>query len=160
MTDPEPAATTRALLGAVERAGCRALLSSGWAGLGDAALPAHVMRLGRVSHASLFPRCAAVVHHGGAGTVTTAARAGVPQLVVPHVLDQFYWAGCLHRHGVAPPALPRRRLRPERLGDALRALLDNELAGERAATLGEGLRADHARSFCPEAIVADDAPGA
>ena len=33
------------------------------------------------------------MHHGGAGTTTTAARAGAPQVVVPQMADQPYWAG-------------------------------------------------------------------
>ena len=47
---------------------------------------------GPVNHRALFPRCAAVVHHGGAGTTSAAARAGVPQVFAPHVTDQFFWA--------------------------------------------------------------------
>ena len=42
---------------------------------------------------ALFGRVAAVVHHGGAGTTTTATRAGTPQVVVPQAADQPYWAG-------------------------------------------------------------------
>ena len=88
MPDPDPAATTRLLVDAVTRAGCRALIGSGWADLGGGPLPEGVMAVGAVSHPSLFARCAAVVHHGGAGTTTTAARAGVPQVVIPHIADQ------------------------------------------------------------------------
>src|SRR5262245_19496717 len=51
-----------------------------------------VLMIGRVSHAALFPRCAAIVHHGGAGTTHTALAAGVPSIVVPHVADQYFWA--------------------------------------------------------------------
>lgn len=141
MTDPDPAATTRLVLEAVSRAGVRAVLSSGWAGLGDAPLPESVTVVGPLSHASLFRRVAAVVHHGGAGTTTTAARAGAPQILVPHVLDQFHWAHRVARLGVGPPALPRRELRADRLAEAIASLCDNELVAERAARLGERLRA-------------------
>ena len=64
----------------------------------------------RAPHAVLFPRCAAVVHHAGAGTSHSALRAGVPSVPVPHLSDQFSWAEDLHRLGVAPPGLPRRSL--------------------------------------------------
>jgi len=59
----------------VTRVGCRALIGRGWAALGDGPLPEGVLAIGAVSHPSLFPRCAAVVHHGGTGTTTTAGRA-------------------------------------------------------------------------------------
>jgi vancomycin aglycone glucosyltransferase len=140
MTDPDPARTTRAILDAVERCGCRALVSAGWAELGDVALPGDVMRIGSVSHARLFPRLAAVVHHGGAGTTTTAARAGVPQVVVPHVLDQFYWAERVARLGIGVHGPRRSRLDADSLAAALAQVLDNEIIAERARELGERLR--------------------
>ncbi|MEZ4218520.1 MAG: glycosyltransferase [Myxococcota bacterium] len=142
MSDPDPAATTRTLLDAVERAGCRALISTGWAGLGDGALPSHVERVGSLPHAALFPRCAAIVHHGGAGTTTTAARAGTPQVVVPHIADQFWWAHAARARGVAGPAVSRARLDADRLATALRGVLDNEWMAERARQLAARMHAD------------------
>jgi vancomycin aglycone glucosyltransferase len=141
MTDPDPAASTRLVLETAERAGVRAVISSGWAGLGVGALPETVHVTGPVAHSALFRRVAAVIHHGGAGTTTTAARAGAPQLLVPHILDQYHWAERIHRLGLGPPALPRRRLDAQKLADTLRATLDNELVAQRADELGAQLRA-------------------
>ena len=140
-TDPDPGATTRLVLEAVEQAGVRAILSEGWAGLGDAPLPEHVMVVGAVPHAALFRRVAAVVHHGGAGTTTTAARAGVPQVVVPHVLDQFYWAERVRRMSLGLSTTARRLLTRSELADALRAVAGNEWLAARASELGKRLRA-------------------
>lgn len=145
MTDPDPRATTAQLLGAIAASGQRALIGSGWAGLGEGALPEGVLTIGSVPHASLFPRCAAVVHHGGAGTTTTAARAGVPQIVVPHVLDQFYWAERVTALGIGV-AGRRRGLASGALAEAIAAVVDNEIMAERARELGVRLgeeRASH-----------------
>lgn len=141
MTDPDPAATTRELLAGLTRIGCRALISKGWAGLGGEPLPEGVFEVGSVSHARLFPRCSLVVHHGGAGTTTSAARAGVPQLLVPHVMDQFYWAARVHALGLGPPALPRRRLEAGRLAGRIAAALDAEWLSERARAFAAELQA-------------------
>jgi UDP:flavonoid glycosyltransferase YjiC (YdhE family) len=81
------------------------------------------------------------VHHGGAGTTHLAARSGVPQILVPHVLDQFYFARRVLDLGIGPPALGRRRLAVPMLVDTIRATLDNELLAERAADLAQELRA-------------------
>jgi UDP:flavonoid glycosyltransferase YjiC (YdhE family) len=151
MTDPNPTATTRTMLEAIERVGCRALISEGWAGLGQGALPEGVMTVGRCSHATLFRRVAAVVHHGGAGTTTTSARAGTPQILIPHLLDQYYWANRVLQLGVGPPAIRRNRLNAERLAGTLRATLDNELLAERAHELGARLR-DAAAAADPTAV--------
>lgn len=143
MTDPDPAATTRLLLDAIEALGCRALIQEGWAGLGSVAMPPGVARIGTCSHAALFPRCAAIVHHGGAGTTTAAARAGVPQLVVAHLADQFYWGRRTAELGLAPPPLRRKTLTAARLATRLAELRDNEIACERARELGVRLSASH-----------------
>lgn len=158
MPDPDPESTTRTLLDAIARAGCRAVIGSGWAALGDGALPEGVVTTGAVSHPMLFPRCAAVVHHGGAGTTTTAARAGVPQIVVPHLADQFYWAHRAGRLGIAVPAMARRRLDAARLARCVREALDNEVLEERARDLGARLREEAATSD-PVAALLRPLPG-
>jgi UDP:flavonoid glycosyltransferase YjiC (YdhE family) len=149
MTDTDPARTTRLILRAVERVGCRALISEGWAGLGREPLPEGVLAIGSVSHARLFPRLAAVVHHGGAGTTTTAARAGVPQVVVPHLFDQIYWGERIRALGLGPPPIRRTRLSAERLAAALRETLENEVIQERARELAGRLEAWRAQAGDP-----------
>jgi UDP:flavonoid glycosyltransferase YjiC (YdhE family) len=144
MTDPDPRTTTAQLLDAIAASGHRALIGSGWAGLGEGPLPEGVMTVGSVPHASLFPRCAAVVHHGGAGTTTTAARAGVPQVVVPHLLDQFYWADRVTALGIGVTAGRRRGLATGALVDAIGAVVDNEIVEERAQELGARLHQERA----------------
>jgi len=154
MVDPHPADTTRLLLDAVERAGCRAILARGWAGLGDGPLPESVFGAGALPHASLFPRLAAVVHHGGAGTTTTTARSGVPQIVIPHLLDQHYWGHRTHLLGVAPQPLPRAKLSAAGLAERIAATLENELLSERASELAERLRTGDPLERAVEAILA------
>ena len=73
--------------------GRRVLVSRGWAELALVDDCEDCFIVGEVNQQALFPRVAAVVHHGGAGTTTAAARAGSPQVVVPQIADQPYWAG-------------------------------------------------------------------
>lgn len=141
MPDPDPIRTTTRLLQAIDRLGCRALISSGWAGLGGVSLPESVLVIDPVAHQTLFPRVAAVVHHGGAGTTHSAARAGVPQIVLPHVLDQFYFARRVEDLGVGPRGIARRKLTVEKLTELLEATLDNEFLAHRARELGAELAA-------------------
>ncbi|WP_370943612.1 glycosyltransferase [Amycolatopsis sp. cg5] len=72
--------------------GRRVLLGSGWAGLGLVDNADDCFAVGEVNQQALFRRVAAVVHHGGAGTTTTAAGAGAPQVIMPRIADQPYWA--------------------------------------------------------------------
>ena len=102
-----------------------------------------VLMIGRVSHAALFPLCAAVVHHGGAGTTHTALTAGVPSVVVPHVADQFFWADELRRIGVAVKPVLRRSLSAEALADRIRTTLSTPGLHERARELATRIRGEN-----------------
>jgi len=141
MPDPHPEQTTQRLLDVIAARGARAVISAGWAGLGTGPLSDDVLGVGAVPHAKLFPRVAAVVHHGGAGTTSSAARAGVPQILVPHLLDQFYFARRVRELGVGVATGARRELDFAALAQCIDAVLENEILAERAAALGERMRA-------------------
>jgi vancomycin aglycone glucosyltransferase len=82
----------QAVIEAIRAQGRRVLLGSGWADLALTDDQDDCFAVGEVSQQALFRRVAAVVHHGGAGTTATAARAGAPQVVVAQAGDQPYWA--------------------------------------------------------------------
>lgn len=79
-------------IGAARALGLRSIISQGWGNLGLIDAGTDCLSVGDVAHEKLLPRVAAVVHHGGAGTTTAAARAGRGQVIVPRVYDQYYWA--------------------------------------------------------------------
>ena len=144
MADPDPKETTLRLFESVRRAGVRAIVSRGWAGLGAEQAPEGVHVAGPEPHAALFPRCLGVVHHGGAGTTHAAARAGVPQVVLPQILDQFYWRHRTEQLGVAAGRVPRYGKDPEPLARALRAFAADQGLRDRARALGQRMVQDGA----------------
>jgi vancomycin aglycone glucosyltransferase len=90
MRAPEDIA--RVAIEAIRAQGRRTLIAHGWADLAPVDDQDDCFAVGEVNQQALFGRVAAVVHHGGAGTTTTATRAGAPQVVVPQWRDQPYWA--------------------------------------------------------------------
>ena len=141
MGDPHPASTAAAVRQAIQMAGVRAVVQSGWGYLRVEASERVLPVTGRLPHARLFPHMAAVVHHGGAGTVMTAARAGAPQVLAPHLLDQYYWGQRIQRLGLGPRPLTRRRLDARALASALQAVVADGGFRSRAAALAAPLRA-------------------
>jgi vancomycin aglycone glucosyltransferase len=118
------------------------ILSAGWAGLDRYTTSADdILTVGSVPHRAVFPRVAAVVHHGGAGTTTAAAAAGVPQVILPHLLDQYYWAHRIERLGLGPRALPVELITADILTDRLDAALGDATIRKRAAVLGVAVAA-------------------
>jgi UDP:flavonoid glycosyltransferase YjiC (YdhE family) len=145
MADVDPERTTERLFESVRRAGVRALVSRGWAGLSSRSCPGNVLLIGPEPHGKLFPRCAAVVHHGGAGTTHAAARAGVPQVIMPQLLDQHYWAHRVHRAGIGPRPVPRYAADPEFLARALRMCVEDGVIREQALRVAARMRTDGTR---------------
>ncbi|EXU68975.1 UDP-glucose:sterol glucosyltransferase, partial [Streptomyces sp. PRh5] len=125
---------------AVARAGVRAVVQAGWAGL--TAAGDDVLAVGDLPHDWLFPRTAAVVHHAGAGTTAAGLRAGVPAVAVPAMADQPFWATRLHHLGVAPRPLPLADLTAESLGAAITTCLTAPALRHRAAELADAIGAE------------------
>jgi UDP:flavonoid glycosyltransferase YjiC (YdhE family) len=115
--------------------GRRALFYPGWSNVQTEQLPANFFLVRDTPHSWLLPRTSLVVHHGGAGTTHSAARAGVPSIVVPFAGDQPFWADRLRRLGVAPAPLSMKRLRASELEERL-AFAERPDVRERAAALG------------------------
>jgi UDP:flavonoid glycosyltransferase YjiC (YdhE family) len=142
MTQRDAGSLTRLVLDGAGAAGARVVLLRGWGGLGEGVLPPWACVVEDVPHAWLFPRMAAVVHHGGAGTTGAALRAGVPSVVIPLFADQPFWGERVRALGVGPAPVPRARLTAARLTALLRRVLDDETMRERAARLGARLQAE------------------
>jgi sterol 3beta-glucosyltransferase len=151
MSNRDPRAVTDLVLEALERSGQRAVLLSGWGGLGKDALPDTVCLVDSVPHDWLFPRMAAVVHHGGAGTTAAGLRAGVPSVLIPFFSDQPFWGGYVARAGVGPRPIHRKRLTAKKLAEALLATRNSGMRA-RAAELGQRIRSEDGVARAVEAI--------
>ena len=127
---------------AVRAHGRRVVLAQGWAGLAPVDDASDCFAVSDVNQQALFPRVAAVIHHGGAGSTTAAARAGTPQVIIPQIADQPYFAG-----RVAALGIGAGHEGPTPTPASLSVALDSALAPEtrrRAAEVSASIRADGA----------------
>lgn len=126
------AAATNLILEALTSVGVRAIICRGPTGLGDALvngnIPDNVYFAEDIPHVWLFPRCAAVVHHGGASTTTTGLALGKPTVVVPFSGSQFFWGEMISREGAGPNPVPFRTLTSRRLAEAIAFALEWKVA--------------------------------
>jgi vancomycin aglycone glucosyltransferase len=134
--------TARVVIEAIRSQGRRALVARGWAELGLIDDQGDCFPIGEVNQQALFGRVGAVIHHGGAGTTTTATRAGAPQVLVPQIGDQPYWGG-----RVAELGLGAAHEGPTPTTESLSATLGKALAPEvrvRAEAVASTIRMDGA----------------
>lgn len=139
MTARDPHARTALVLDAVEKAGVRAVLDKGWGGMAERMGHAErVHWVSGVNYHRLLPRLAAIVHHGGAGTIAMSARAGLPQVIVPHITDQFYFGRRIAALHAGPKPLPVKRLSGARLAKRIvRAVNDPAIRAGAGALAGQ-----------------------
>lgn len=138
----------RTSISAIRATGARALIIG--------ATPEHltsphesdVLALPFAPYSQVFPRCAAIIHHGGIGTTAQCLRYGIPSLVVPWGVDQFYTGGRLS-HLDAGAMLLSRRYTVERATHALRALLEEPRYHQSTQSLAAHLsKEDGVSSLC------------
>jgi len=151
-TVPDLEGRTEALLASAARVGWRVLLQVLPPTPPPVGPPGEVLLLrARLPYAALLPRVAAVVHHGGSGTLHEIVRAGRPSVAMPHMADQFFWGFAAAARGVGPEVIPYRGATPALLDARLRALREPTWA-ERAAALGRVIAREDGVSTAVTAI--------
>jgi UDP:flavonoid glycosyltransferase YjiC (YdhE family) len=146
MAGRNPEQLARLSMEALARSGQRGLLLTGWGGLRTEWVPDSVFVVEAAPHSWLFPRMAAVVHHGGAGTTAEALRTGVPSVIVPFVFDQFFWGARVKALGLGPDPIPQKRLTADRLASAIRVAVTDRDMNRRANVCGAAVRAENGTS--------------
>ena len=135
-------ALTELVIRAVERCGHRAIFITGFGGLHAEDLPKNILAINNVLYSWLLPHCRALVHHGGAGSMSEGLRAGLPGLGIPFGYDQPLWAQRIHEIGVGVAPIPAEQLTAERFAASLAQLMEDEAIRERAKLLGARLRGE------------------
>ena len=119
--------------------GKKIIIQAGWAGLTIERPRPEMKCVGRVSHDQLFQYASCVIHHGGAGTTASVLHAGIPQIIIPHIGDQWFFAKEMKRLRVGIEV--KRRRWPEQLPKAVkiaeRSKRLNRRAGKVAAQLAQ-----------------------
>lgn len=129
---------SRAIIESARALGLRSIVSQGWGNLAPIDEGSDCLCVDDLSHEQLFPRVAAIVHHGGAGTTTAAACAGKPQVIVPHLYDQYYFAYRMQQLHIGVAGPTSGELTTATMTSALRAVTSPDL-GARAQAFASRL---------------------
>ena len=152
MSEEQPERLIDVVAEALDRTNQRGILASGWGGLRRRGLPGNILQVDDVPHQWLFPRMAAIVHHGGAGTTAAALRSGVPSVVVPFGGDQHHWGRILVQMGVSPEVISVDDLTAESLTHAIALAIDDHDLRTRAGSLGGSISKEDGVSRAVEIV--------
>jgi UDP:flavonoid glycosyltransferase YjiC (YdhE family) len=99
-------------------------------------LPSRIRVVDMVPLHMFLHQCTAIVHHGGAGCLLTSVAAGLPQLVLPVIADQYANGDQITAYGagLTLPTMAEQR-DPEAVAQALKRLVTDDSLAERAAQL-------------------------
>ncbi|CAG1022524.1 vancomycin aglycone glucosyltransferase [Patescibacteria group bacterium] len=117
---------------AARLSGCRAIIQTSSVKYPVETQQGDCFFIGRHPHQPLFKQCAAVVHHGGAGTTHASTLSGCPSIVIPFMDEQLFWACQLEKAGVAPKPLPARKATAEALAERIKTVLNTPSMTEKA----------------------------
>jgi vancomycin aglycone glucosyltransferase len=117
----------------------RLIISKGWAEMPES--KGHdILYVDEMPFELLFPRLAAIIYHGGTGTMAAAARAGVPQAAFPFMGDQFSNRDQIVKLGLGPETCDFKKMTKEAISTAITECITNAKYRENAAEISQRLQ--------------------
>lgn len=152
MSNRNPEGTAHTIFQVLDSVKQRGIILSGWGGLQTNDAPDHVYLVESVPFAWLFPKVAAVIHHGGAGTTAEVLRAGVPSITIPFFGDQPYWGSRVASLGVGSTPIPFKHLTEERLVHTIKTVITDKKIRQQAGDIGVQIQAENGVACAVEII--------
>ena len=142
MTDRNRADLAQIVVTALKQIKRRGILVTAWGGLQASETSDRLFVVDSAPFDWLWPRCAAVVHHGGSGATSAGLRAGVSSLAVAYMADQPFWGQRIFELGCGPSPILRKQLTTDRLTAAIEQAITARALRDRAAEIGERIRSE------------------
>lgn len=141
---------SRRLLEACYELDYKLIVNSGWSKIGSKLMTGDSLFImdKPIPHNLIFPSCSAVIHHGGSGTTHSVAGAGIPQMIIPLIIDQEYWASRVKELGIGS-GMVKITASKESLKNRLKDLVDNPLYKQNAKLISKKINATNGvKVFC------------
>jgi vancomycin aglycone glucosyltransferase len=117
----------------------RLIISKGWAEFPERNVP-NILYVDEMPFEFLFPRLAAVIYHGGTGTMAAITRAGIPQAAFPFMGDQFDNRKQIVKLGLGPPTCDFKKMTAASITAAISACITNAEYKKNAVEISRKLQ--------------------
>jgi len=157
MSNANPKETTRMIVEVLERNSIPAIINTSGGGLEKIAEASNNIHFAtNLPYDWLFPKIDAVVHHGGSGTTHTALKHGCPSLIIPHILDQFFWNDTISELQLGPKGMSIKNLDESNFESKLMDLVNNDCYKNNAELIAKKMKAESNKNKLYELIVSRD----
>jgi UDP:flavonoid glycosyltransferase YjiC (YdhE family) len=140
------------LIEAAKQTGCRMIIAAFWESGKIILKDPDILFVRQAPHRLLFPLMDVIIHHGGAGTTATATAAGKPQIIVPHILDQYYHGQKLFESGIATRPIRLQQLNSRALAAAVEEALTRRSMRSKAREIGESIKPERSLKNAVRAV--------
>lgn len=141
MVNAAPEQTTDTILAVLRQNEIPAILNTAGGGLVRREdIPDHICFVDTIPYDWVFPQVHSVVHHGGSGTTHTALKHGCASLVIPHIIDQFFWNKRVADLGAGPLGVKVKRLEVGNFSNLLLDLREQPAYRSKAEALGQTMK--------------------
>jgi len=117
-------------------------------------IPDNILFTCDLPYAWIFSKIYAVVHHGGSGPTHTALKYACPSLIIPHVLDQFFWEKTISKLQLGPKGLSIRKFNEKEFEIKLSDLYNNKNYKKNALSISKKIQSESDKNKLYEMIVA------
>lgn len=143
MSNSNPAEKTRIIVEVLKKQNIAAIINTSWGGLeeiGDRG--ENILFVSNLPYDWVFPKMYAVIHHGGSGTTHTSLKYACPSLILPHIIDQFYWSQTISGLHLGPEGIPIKNIDKKTFESRLLDLMNNPSYKKNATIISKKINTE------------------
>lgn len=143
MSNSNPNEITRIIVEVLKRNNISAIINTSWGGLEETdKCPDNIYFVNNIPYDWIFPKMKAIIHHGGSGTTHAALKYACPSLIIPHILDQFFWNKIIKQLHLGPEGIPIKKFDEKNFESKLLDLMNNESYKRNVKLVSEKMKAE------------------
>ncbi len=143
MSNTDPLSNSKIIIDLLQKHKIPTIINTSWGGL-EKVDPSDesIYYVNQIPYDWILPQLYGIIHHGGSGTTHQGAAHGCVQMIVPHIIDQYFWNRIIEQRKVGPMGTSIHNLDAEKFEKALIDFWSNPDYAENAKSLATQMRTE------------------